>query len=316
MSADRRKILCIGTTPAAQRVMVFKQLKNNAVNRALETLNGSAGKSVNVAKVLKTLGEHPIALGFLGGVTGESIQADLRARGIEERFTRVAVPTRLCITVIDTERHEQTELVEESRRLGPEAFEALFSAIREAARECRAFVMSGTVAPGAPESFYRKCIEIAHSSGNLTVLDASGPALLDSLPGLPGLVKPNLNELAVSVGRPLHGEKETMEAMRAMRDRGAQRIVVTAGADPTLAFDGTNFWRVISPRIKACNPIGSGDSFTAALAARLARGDALGEACRWGSAAGAANALSLMPGEVDPEQFATLLKSTVCERIG
>jgi tagatose 6-phosphate kinase len=315
MSADRRKILCIGTTPAAQRVMVFKQLKNNAVNRAVETLNGSAGKSVNVAKVLKALGEHPVALGFLGGIHGDSIQADLHARGIEERFTRVAVPTRLCITVIDTERQEQTELVEESRMVGPEAFEALFSAIRETAPECRAFVMSGTVAPGAPKGFYRSCIAIARSTGNLSVLDASGPALLDSLPGHPGLVKPNRSELAVSVGHPLHGEQETMEAMRTMRDRGAERVVVTAGADPTLAFDGSTFWRVNSPQIKACNPIGSGDSFTAALAARLVHGDDLGEACRWGAAAGAANALSLMPGELELAQVAGLLKTTVCERI-
>ncbi len=316
MCADRRKILCIGTTPAAQRVMIFKQLKANAVNRALQTLNGSAGKSVNVAKVLKALGETPVAVGFLGGMHGDAIRTELRARGIEERFTRVAVPTRQCVTVIDVEGQEQTELVEESRPVEPEAFEKLFKVIQETAPECCAFVMSGTVVPGAPAGFYQKCIEIAHATGSLSILDASGAALLDSLSAKPGLVKPNLAELAVSVGHSLQGETETMNAMRLLGERGAQRIVVTAGADPTLAFDGTSFWRVTPPRIQACNPIGSGDSFTAALAARLAHGDDLGEACRWGAAAGAANALSHMPGEVDAEQTAALLKSTVCERIG
>jgi fructose-1-phosphate kinase PfkB-like protein len=58
-------ILCIGPTPAAQRVMIFPQLVLDAVNRAASTLEGAAGKSVNVAKVLKVLGEQPLATGFL-----------------------------------------------------------------------------------------------------------------------------------------------------------------------------------------------------------------------------------------------------------
>ena len=53
---DSMKILCLGTTPAVQRVMVFRKLTLDAVNRAATTLDGAAGKSINVAKVLKTLG--------------------------------------------------------------------------------------------------------------------------------------------------------------------------------------------------------------------------------------------------------------------
>ena len=63
------KILCIGTTPAAQRVMIFRKLTPDAVNRAATTLDGVAGKSINVAKILKALGAHPVATGFLGGRT-------------------------------------------------------------------------------------------------------------------------------------------------------------------------------------------------------------------------------------------------------
>jgi fructose-1-phosphate kinase PfkB-like protein len=51
-------ILCIGTTPAAQRVMVFRKLALDAVNRAVSTMDGAGGKSVNVAKILKTLGDR------------------------------------------------------------------------------------------------------------------------------------------------------------------------------------------------------------------------------------------------------------------
>ena len=69
------KILCIGTTPAAQRVMIFRKLTPDAVNRAATTLDGVAGKAINVAKILKTLGANPIATGFLGGERGEFLRA-------------------------------------------------------------------------------------------------------------------------------------------------------------------------------------------------------------------------------------------------
>jgi fructose-1-phosphate kinase PfkB-like protein len=92
-------------------------------------------------------------------------------------------------------------------------------------------------------------------------------------------------------------------------------VVVTAGKEPTLAFDGRTIWRVRPPVISVVNPIGSGDSFTAALAWRLAQGEDLGEVCRWGAAAGAANALTLMPGEIDRNEVERLVHEVRIERL-
>ena len=105
--------------------------------------------------------------------------------------------------------------------------------------------------------------------------------------------------------------KLTLDAV----NRAAQRVVVTAGKNPALAFDGENFWRIISPQIKAVNPIGSGDAFAAAMVSRLLRGDDLGEACRWGAAAGAANALTPMPGELNRDDVDRLITGAGVQRI-
>jgi len=103
--------------------------------------------------------------------------------------------------------------------------------------------------------------------------------------------------------------------MRAWCNRGAARVVVTAGKTPTLAHDGRSGWRITPPVIQALNPIGSGDAFTAGLVWRLVQGDDLGEACRWGSAAGTANALSLMPGEVEAVDVKRLAAETKVESL-
>jgi tagatose 6-phosphate kinase len=302
------KILCIGTTPAAQRVMVFRKFTPDTVNRAATTLDGAAGKSVNVAKFLRVLGEHPVATGFVGGDRGEFIRAALAEKGVECDFVTVAARTRQCLTVIDESAGTQTELVEESQPVRPADFARLRSVIRRHMAGCRAVVMSGTIASGGPATLYRDCTRWAEAAGVLSVVDAQGVALLEALKARPGLVKPNRSELAATVGRELKDDADVKRAMRELCERGAQRVIVTAGKAPVLAFDGKKFWRIPVPRIQAVNPIGSGDAFTAGVVWRLARGDELGEACRWGNAAGAANALTLMVGEVDRKDIDRLAR--------
>jgi len=308
-------ILCIGTTPAAQRVMIFRKLTINSVNRAATTLEGAAGKAINVAKVLKTLGEHPIATGFLGGERGAALLAVLKAKGIDLDFVTVATRTRECITVIDNSSNEQTELVEESQPVAVAAYNKLILPIKRRVHGCRAVVMSGTITPGGPVNFYNRCTQIARNAGALPVVDAQGAVLIDSLLARPGLVKPNRTELAATVGRKLQTETEVIRAMHELHERGAERVVVTAGREPALAFDGKTCWKIISPRIRAVNPIGSGDAFTAALVWRVIRGEDLGEACRWASASGAANALSAMPGEVNRSDVERLARKALAQRI-
>lgn len=306
-------ILCIGTTPAAQRVMVFRKLTLDAVNRAMTTLDGAAGKSVNVAKVLQTLGEQPLATGFLGGDRGEHLRTLLAARGIDLGFVKVASRTRQCLTVIDESAGTHTELVEESQPVAPADYEKLMSLIRRRIQGCRAAVMSGSITPGGPADLYFHCTRMAHEAKAMPVVDAQGAALLHALKAKPGLVKPNRAELAVTVGRELKNQAAVTSAMREFYERGAQRIVVTAGKGPALAFDGRRFWKILPPRIIAVNPIGSGDAFTAGLVWRLLRGEDLGNACRWASAVGAANALTTMPGEVEREAVVRLAREVRVE---
>jgi tagatose 6-phosphate kinase len=308
-------ILCIGTTPAVQRVMVFRKLAVGAVNRAATTIDGAAGKSVNVAKVLHALGESVLATGFLGGARGEFVRSVLRERGIVLAFVPGGEQTRQCTTVIDESAGAQTELVEESRPVPPESYEKLMRFIRRRVPGCRAVVMSGTLTPGAPADFYFECTRVARAAGVVSLVDAQGPALFEALKAKPSLVKPNRAELAATVGRAVKNQAAVVSAMRELRELGAERVVVTAGKEPTLAFDGRNVWRVHGPRILAVNPIGSGDAFAAGLVWRLLRGDDLGEACRWASATGAANALTLMAGEVDRAEVIRLAKRTLVERL-
>jgi tagatose 6-phosphate kinase len=147
------------------------------------------------------------------------------------------------------------------------------------------------------------------------VVDAQGAALARALEAKPDLVKPNRAELAATLGRELPDESSVLKAMADLCGRGSRLAVVTHGREPTLAFDGQCAWRVSAPQVAALNPIGSGDAFTAALTARLLKKDDLGQACRRASAAGAANALTWMAGEVVLSDVESLLPAVRVEAL-
>jgi tagatose 6-phosphate kinase len=291
-------VLCVGTTPAAQRVMRFGQLRLNQVNRALTTIDGPAGKSINVAKVLHALGARPLALGFLGGARGDFIAGHFAKQNIAGHFIRVKTPTRQCLTILDDQSGEVTELVEESGAVTGGEYRRLFHALRSIKDPYRALVLSGTLAPGVPEDLYAQALSLAKKRGALTVVDARGAPLLLALAQRPDVVKPNHAELAATVGSPLKTRAQLIQAMDQVRKRGPKSIVVTCGKAPALAMNEAGIWSIQPPAVEALNPIGSGDAFTAGLVWALIRKEPFPEACRWGAAAGAANALTLMAGDV------------------
>jgi tagatose 6-phosphate kinase len=306
-------ILCLGTTPAVQRVMRFSRFQLDHVNRAAETLEGGGGKFINVAKALQCLGESSFALGFAGGDRGAFLAQVLRQHGVRFELLPVDSRTRLCTTVLDDAGKTVTELVEESPSVTGADCDRLIQALKRHLPAARALVLSGTIAPGGPDDLYYRSAALAHEAGVITIVDAQGAALLEALKAAPALAKPNRAELEKTFGKKMESENAIFDAMNELAHLGAERVVVTRGAEPALALDKGARWRVTSPRIAPVNPIGSGDCFTAALTAALSSGLSLGEACKHGAAAGAANALSLMPGIFERADFERCLASVKLE---
>lgn len=314
-SASQPRILCVGASPAAQRVMFFDRIRPGAVNRAREVREGAAGKSINVAKVLHALEGRPIALTFLGGARGQAIARDLEARGIPLRYVEVPSETRQCVTLVEQDPNRVTELVQETTPADPGHYEALLSLVTEELTRCAAVTLSGTLAPGGGPAFHGRCVEAARRANRLAIVDTTGEALLLALAAGPDVAKPNCEELAATLGRDLSEEPVLLDAMDFCLRRGAGAVVITRGAAPSLARNAAGAWRIWPPAIEPVNPIGSGDAFTAAMTLALVEGKPLAEACRCGAAAGAANALQPMAGELALEDYRRLLKAVRIQRL-
>jgi tagatose 6-phosphate kinase len=227
----------------------------------------AGGKGVNVARVLRALGEASVVCGFAGGGTGRLVLADLDAAGLPARTTAIGGETRRTVAVVDAQAGEATGFWEPGPAVTGAEWAALLADVDVELRRARALVLSGSLPRGVPGDAYAILCERAAGVGVPVVLDADGEALRQGLAGGPDVVKPNREELAV-VAR----SADVREGAARLRALGARSVVASLGAEGLLAVTGEGSWRARPAHPAAGNPTGAGDAGVAALALGLARG--------------------------------------------
>jgi 1-phosphofructokinase family hexose kinase len=303
-------IVAAGLTPAWQQVMTFDALEPGAVNRARDVVWCSSGKVLNVAIALSRLGAAVETVALVGGPAAEFLEAEFAGLGIPRRWVAAQAPTRICTTILETGIPDTgvlqaggrtTELVENAGPVTAGELDEFRRVFGRAAAGADLVVLSGSLPQGAPSDYYRQLLE---QTDCRAIVDARGPELLESLARRPFLVKPNRQELAHTLGRPVADDAALRAAMQELNDRGATWVVVTAGSDPLWASSAGHFFRLRPPAVRVINPIGSGDSMAAAIAWGIRQGNDPLQAIRLGVAAGAENAAQKLPGRLDPAAVA------------
>jgi tagatose 6-phosphate kinase len=298
-----------------QRSMTFAKLTLNEVNRTARVYEYASGKSTNAARVLHTLGEQPIATGFLGGDRGDSFRSDLDLCGIKHDFVTVAPRTRLCTTVIDQSAGTATELLEESQPVPAADYELLLEKLKTLLDRAKLLILSGNLPPGANSDFYAQCVQLAGDTVRV-IVDAVGQPLMETLKFQPFVIKPNQSEVGRTLGVDVSDETKLKDAMGQLLSRGAQWVIVTRGTSPALITNGQAFWQITIPHVKSISPIGSGDAFAAGLAAGLMTGKEVPEASLLATACGCANAMTPDAGHLNRESVCELTQKINIDRLG
>lgn len=121
-------------------------------------------------------------------------------------------------------------------------------------------------------------------SGDRLLQPEARAALADRILPLALVVTPNLAEAEVLAGMQVVEPEDMEEAARRIHAMGPRYVLVKGGhlkGDATdLLWNGRDFTRFSTPRIDSANTHGTGCTFSAAIAAGLARGQALGDAIR------------------------------------
>ena len=110
-------------------------------------------------------------------------------------------------------------------------------------------------------------------------------AIRTALLRLAHVVTPNIPEAEVLAEMPIHSIDDMREAARRILKLGPRAVIIKGGHFPgdaaiDLLVDGSSELRLTAPRLNVRNTHGTGCTFAAAIAARLAHGDSLDAAAR------------------------------------
>lgn len=118
-------------------------------------------------------------------------------------------------------------------------------------------------------------VMVAKSGDRLLQLNAED-ALKKFLLPIAHIVTPNIPEAEVLVGRRITSDAEARDAARTIAELGCRHVIIKGGhreGEPIdLVYDGTSFIELPAERIQTSNTHGTGCTFSAAIAAYLARG--------------------------------------------
>lgn len=308
-------ILVINLNASVDKRYQLESLTKGTVMRAQSVDNTPGGKGLHVANVATILGEDVLVTGFLGGKSGEFIAEKTREYGIRGDFVPVAGETRSCLAIL-TPDGAQTEILEPGPEISAGELECFSEKYRQLLPQADVVVASGSVPRGVPDDFYGGLIRAAKDAGKPFLLDTSGRLLARGVEAAPYFIKPNKDEIQALRGGAAEDEEDILRAVREFLDEGISLAVVSLGAQGSIAGSGGRLYRVTVPVVSCRNPVGSGDSYVAGVAAGLARHLPVEEVLRLGAACGTANAMEEESGFVRRETVESLLPQIRVEKIG
>jgi 1-phosphofructokinase len=288
-------ILSVTLNPAVDHVLFLDRMNLHDTNRVRRTERDAGGKGVNMSRVVAELGGRSVATGFLGGATGGYIRYVLDKQGVEHDFVETAEETRTNFSVEEDDVEAPPTTFNEPGPMISEAeYAELLERCRRIAPNAKWAAMGGSLPQGVPIDAYYTIGRIFEDAGCLVVLDADDEAQIEGMKARPHFIKPNENEAARLLGRPVETTEQAIEAARdlleMLPDDPHRLVVVSRGAKGAVMACADGIFNGKSPEIEPRSTIGSGDSMIGGMLWALGEGKSIPEALHWGLAAGAATA--------------------------
>lgn len=264
-------ILTITLNPSVDIAYQLNQFRLDSVNRVEKVQKTAGGKGLNVTRVLKQIGEDVLATGFIGGELGNDVKNQLYQNHIKSSFVEISGETRNCIAILH--EGQQTEILEQGPTIQEHEALNFIEHLRNLLSKVEVVVISGSLPKGLESDYYIKIVELCKKFGVAVVLDCSGEALKKVLESKekPMVIKPNTEELSQLIGSDVTDENQELQSvLSSQMFQGIEWIVVSLGAKGAFAKHKDKFYRVRIPKIDVVNPVGSGDSTVAGIAASLA----------------------------------------------
>jgi 1-phosphofructokinase family hexose kinase len=291
-------ILCLNTNAALDQVLFIERFEPNTHMRTINEVVSVGGKGLATAMVLHTLGAPVIAVSFVAGRNGQTLEDLLRRHGIANELIWMEGETRVATVIVETDVKRHSHITSQGYTIASVDCQAFLQRTACLTANVTWAVIAGTLPPGAPQDFYALLTTFLHERHVHVLVDAFGVPLCAALAAVPDIVKMNLDEFIQTFGLDVRSSDSLPNVCRTVMARfGLRAMVITCGKDGILACTPEGDYLAGVPEVNEVNAAGAGDAVSASLVYRLSLGDDWKQALSW--AAATAAAVVLTPGTAE-----------------
>lgn len=304
-------VVVVAPNPAVDSYYVLPRLQVGDVNRSYEVLHTAGGKGNNMARAVHHLGGRALSLGIVGGTSGKFIANELLREGIDTDLVWCDAETRRCSSILDSDTHEATIVLQNGAAVGQLATQALLEKVNSYRHDTSFITLTGSVPPDVPPDFYSMCVQLLAKAPARIAIDTSGLPLRAAIEAGAHIVKINTEEFEDTFAP--WSISQGIMVLSEFAPFGLELLIVTAGKQGAYLFSEGMRLHVATKVENWINTAGAGDTFLAGFLLQLNAQVQLQDAVCYASAAAAANLQQVGCGFVNPQDLDKFLRHTVSE---
>ena len=259
-------IYTVTFNPSLDYIVSVNGFELGKTNRTDSELLLPGGKGINVSKTIHELGGESLAMGFLGGNAGKTIENVLTSWNIQHDFIWVEGETRTNTKVFE-KSGGVTELNEPGPVINEAQVEELIQKICEHTDKETLVVLAGSIPAGVDKNIYAAITESVHEKGGSVLMDADGELFRNALKASPDIIKPNQVELEEYIGADYRLSMGELKALaEKFQNNGIKTVAISMGKGGAMIVRDKFVARCPALSVKAHSTVGAGDAMVAALA--------------------------------------------------
>jgi len=267
-----------------------------------------SGKGLNVARVIRTLGEEAAVVGLVPYSDIRRFDRFIGDLGIKPLLYEIPGSTRVNITLCNGQGIT-THINSASAHLPVRVQYDFFQRYLEQHEEHGAYwCFSGSLPAGFDNDAYAQVINRCKEKGIHCLLDTRGVALKMGARAVPQVIKPNLVELEGFFGEEIKGVHHIALSAKRFVDMGIDYVFISLGADGMIAVHENDCLLCSPPAVKTVDPVGCGDALAAGITVAQKRKFSFAETCRMAVACGTSKSMHEGPGTINLEEVWQLME--------
>lgn len=301
-------IYCTLLNPAFDLIYSADSFASGDTLRDLPCRRFCSGKGINVARVVRILGEEVCVIGVMPEEDEKRFVSYLESQEIYYRFFPVHGDVRLNVTITERQGGPASHLNSESPKVPQQAQNAFIRFVGKHLSKGDLWCFSGSIPSGFDDDLYAKMVKSCREAGIDTFLDTRGKALKYGVRARPSLLKPNITELEELYGEQIRGVRHMALMGKKLLDRGVPFVFISLGSDGMIALHESDCLLCVPPQVKTVDAVGCGDALMAGVLVGWKRKLSFKEICRLATACGASKAMHEGPHAVSKDEVKRLME--------